>query len=90
MLRDITLGQYFPGNSILHKLDPRMKIFLIVIYIVSIFAANSPVSFVMKHLYYYNDGGKFSYRIQDVNFPTNLHKALQQSYFELDSTKYCF
>ena len=47
MLRDITLGQYFPGNSILHKLDPRMKIFLIVIYIVSIFAANSPVSFAL-------------------------------------------
>ena len=47
MLRDITLGQYFPGNSILHKLDPRMKIFLIVIYIVSIFSANNPVSFAL-------------------------------------------
>ena len=47
MLKDITLGQYFPGNSILHKLDPRMKIFLIIIYIVTIFAANNPVSFVL-------------------------------------------
>ena len=47
MLRDITLGQYFPGNSVLHKLDPRMKIFLIVLYIVSIFAANTPASFAL-------------------------------------------
>jgi len=47
MLKDVTLGQYFPGNSILHKLDPRMKIFLIVIYIVTIFAANNPVSFAL-------------------------------------------
>lgn len=47
MLKDITLGQYFPGNSVLHKLDPRMKIFLIIIYIVTIFAANNPLSFVL-------------------------------------------
>ena len=38
MLKDITLGQYFPGNSLLHRLDPRMKIFLIVLYIVTIFS----------------------------------------------------
>ena len=30
MLKDITLGQYFPGNSILHKLDPRMKLLLAI------------------------------------------------------------
>ncbi len=47
MLKDITLGQYFPGNSILHKLDPRMKIFLIIIYIVTIFVASNPVSFAL-------------------------------------------
>lgn len=47
MLKDITLGQFFPGNSILHKLDPRMKIFLIILYIVTIFAANNPLSFAL-------------------------------------------
>ena len=47
MLKDITLGQYFPGNSVLHKLDPRMKIFLIVLYIVTIFSANTPISFAL-------------------------------------------
>jgi energy-coupling factor transport system permease protein len=37
MLSDITLGQYFPGKSFIHRLDPRSKILMIVAYIVSIF-----------------------------------------------------
>ena len=41
MLSDITLGQYFPGDSIIHKLDPRMKIIITVIYITTIFLASS-------------------------------------------------
>ena len=45
MLKDITLGQYFPGNSLAHKLDPRTKILLTVIYIVALFCAKSFVSY---------------------------------------------
>ena len=37
MLRDITLGQYYPSESVLHKLDPRVKIIGTFIYIISIF-----------------------------------------------------
>lgn len=37
MLKDITLGQYFPGNSLLHKLDPRMKLVLTLFFIVLVF-----------------------------------------------------
>ena len=37
MLKDITLGQYFPGNSIIHRLDPRAKIIWLVGYIVALF-----------------------------------------------------
>ena len=33
MLKDITIGQYFPGKSVLHRLDPRMKILLTIGYI---------------------------------------------------------
>jgi len=40
MLHDITLGQYFPGDSIVHKLDPRMKIIIAIIYITAIFFAS--------------------------------------------------
>lgn len=41
MLTDIMLGQYFPGNSFVHKLDPRSKIVLTLVFIFSIFMASS-------------------------------------------------
>lgn len=44
MLKDITLGQYFPGNSPLHRLDPRMKIILAIYYIVIIFLAGDIIT----------------------------------------------
>jgi len=37
MLKDITLGQYFPGNSFIHKLDPRTKILIMIAYVVLVF-----------------------------------------------------
>lgn len=46
MISDITLGQFFPGFSPLHKLDPRSKIILTVFFIVAVFLANNPVSFL--------------------------------------------
>ena len=39
MLKDITLGQYFPGNSIIHRLDPRTKLIALVVYIITLFSA---------------------------------------------------
>ena len=39
MLKDITLGQYFPGNTPIHRLDPRTKLIWVVIYIVALFSA---------------------------------------------------
>ena len=45
MLKDITLGQYFPGNSVIHRLDPRTKLIMLVVYIVALFMAVSWVSY---------------------------------------------
>ncbi|MBR5491203.1 MAG: energy-coupling factor transporter transmembrane protein EcfT [Oscillospiraceae bacterium] len=42
MLKDVTLGQYFPGSSIVHRLDPRTKIIWLVGYIVALFLVNNP------------------------------------------------
>ena len=39
MLKDITLGQYFPGDTPVHRLDPRTKIVLLIVYIVALFQA---------------------------------------------------
>ena len=45
MLKDITLGQYFPGNSPVHRLDPRTKLLLLVVYIVALFIAENWISY---------------------------------------------
>lgn len=45
MLKDITLGQYFPGNSPVHRLDPRTKLLMLVVYIVALFTANNWLSY---------------------------------------------
>ena len=41
MLSDITIGQYLPGKSFLHKLDPRTKIIAVVVYMISLFVVNN-------------------------------------------------
>ncbi len=46
MISDITLGQFFPGRSVIHRLDPRTKILLTVLYIVAVFLANNPTVFL--------------------------------------------
>ena len=45
MLKDITLGQYFPGNTLIHRLDPRTKLLCVVLYIVALFCAKWFVSY---------------------------------------------
>ncbi len=45
MLKDITLGQFFPGKSIVHRLDPRTKLVMLVVYIVALFVAKSWISY---------------------------------------------
>ena len=45
MLKDITLGQYFPGNSVVHRLDPRTKLIMLVVYIIALFCAASWISY---------------------------------------------
>ena len=47
MLKDITLGQYFPGNTVVHRLDPRTKLLLVIIYIVGLFNSVGWVSYAV-------------------------------------------
>ena len=51
MISDITLGQFFPGESIIHRLDPRTKIILSIVFIVSVFLASTPIAFVALILF---------------------------------------
>ncbi|MBE5912243.1 energy-coupling factor transporter transmembrane component T family protein [Pseudobutyrivibrio sp.] len=47
MLREITLGQYYPAKSVLHSLDPRVKLFSTLVFIITLFAANNVVLFAV-------------------------------------------
>ena len=51
MLRDITIGQYYPENSIIHKLDPRTKLAATAIYIISLFTFKSIVGYLVAGLF---------------------------------------
>ena len=47
MLKNITLGQYFPGDTIIHRLDPRTKLICVLFYIISLFIAVSYISYAV-------------------------------------------
>lgn len=51
MLRDITIGQHFPGSSPVHRFDPRLKIVMTVLYIVLLFAASNPLGLALALLF---------------------------------------
>ncbi|MBQ9762545.1 MAG: energy-coupling factor transporter transmembrane protein EcfT [Oscillospiraceae bacterium] len=51
MLKDITLGQFFPGNSFIHRLDPRTKLVMLVVYIVALFVATSWISYAVMLIF---------------------------------------
>ena len=47
MLKDITLGQYFPGDTVVHRLDPRTKLIWLVLYIVALFQAKGWIGYAL-------------------------------------------
>lgn len=51
MLRDITLGQYYPADSVIHKLDPRAKLFGTLIYIISLFVFKGLPAFILAAIF---------------------------------------
>ncbi len=51
MLRDITIGQHFPGNSVVHNYDPRLKIVMTMLYIISLFVANNLIGLALSLLF---------------------------------------
>ena len=51
MFKDITLGQFFPGNSLIHRLDPRSKIIFIILYIIFIFSIKNIAAYILIALF---------------------------------------
>ncbi len=51
MLKDITIGQYFPGDSVIHRLDPRFKIVMTLLFIIMLFIGNSMICLAIGAVY---------------------------------------
>lgn len=51
MLKDISIGQYFPGDSFVHKLDPRTKLFAVILFITAIFFVETYVMYIPMVLF---------------------------------------
>uniref|UniRef100_S0DDC2 Putative ATPbinding cobalt transport protein n=1 Tax=termite gut metagenome TaxID=433724 RepID=S0DDC2_9ZZZZ len=51
MLRDITIGQHFPGESLVHRLDPRLKLLLVIAYIVVLFIGDNPLGLLISMVF---------------------------------------
>ena len=51
MIRDITLGQYFPGESAIHRLDPRVKIIATLLFIIELFIVDNFMGFAIAAVY---------------------------------------
>ena len=51
MIRDITIGQYYPADSVLHRLDPRVKFVGTVVFLISLFVSNSFIGYVLATIF---------------------------------------
>ena len=63
MLRDITIGQHFPGNSIVHRMDPRVKLILTLAYIVVLFVGSNPLGLFLSAAFLV-----LAYRVSQIPF----------------------
>ena len=70
MLNDITLCQYFPGDSAVHRMDPRMKLILTIVYIVGVFMVGNLPGYLLALGFLYLvvriSGVRFSYLVKGV------------------------
>lgn len=51
MLKDITLGQFFPGDSLLHRLDPRVKIIAVILFVASLFISSGFIGYCLCFIF---------------------------------------
>ena len=53
MIRDITIGQYYPADSVIHKLDPRVKLVGTVVFLVSLFLFESFSGYIVATIFWH-------------------------------------
>jgi energy-coupling factor transporter transmembrane protein EcfT len=70
MIRDITLGQYYQADSVIHKLDPRVKLFGTILYLVTLFIGRSVPIYACAILFL-----AFVIRLSKV--PSGIQRSIQ-------------
>ena len=55
MLKDVTFGQYYPGNSLLHKTDPRFKMLILIEYLIIVLVSTAEIAVAVSILYIDDD-----------------------------------
>ena len=75
MLKDVTLGQFFPGSSIVHRLDPRCKLLLTIVYIAALFTAKSYVSYAVMLIFNPGTRDEIDWKTVDVAAQFRKHCA---------------
>lgn len=72
MLRNITLGQYYQTDSIIHKLDPRVKLFATFMFVITLFAGSNIINFIMAAIMLFTlivlSGVPFKYIVRGLRF----------------------
>ena len=63
MLKDITIGQYFPGKSVIHRMDSRFKIVLDIFYVVMLFVADNFISLAIAGIFIF-----MAYAVSEIRF----------------------
>ena len=71
MLSNITIGQYFPGDSFLHRMDPRAKIVATMIFIIAIFLAETTLAYTLVGLFTLFTVRYRAYRCASFGTPLN-------------------
>ena len=84
MIRDITIGQYYPSGSPVHKLDPRTKILITFAYIIGLFFINYFIGYAFVALCFYG-----AVRVSKVPLKYML-KGLKSIMFIYSDTQYVF
>ena len=88
MIKDITIGQYFPGNSVIHRMDARIKIIMTAVFIVMLFAANSVWtscghSFYYSHFYHIeNTRQTHAKKFEAYRADNNIHGDTQSAFYQ--------
>ena len=75
MFKNVTLGQYYPGDSLIHNLDPRFKIVMALLLIVAVFLINTYIGFAILAVYY-----AIEFYIAKIN-PKVVLKSIKPLYF---------